>query len=83
MSWARWTEARVSLSVSLPQARLNELRLGTEVPTVSSIREMLPYVRRLRGQGITVEGGSNLMNFGRRYTTDERFDELLRLVDIS
>ena len=37
-------------------------------------------MRRFRGQGITVEGESNLMNFGRRYTTDERFDELLRPV---
>jgi|GEM_PF-7129684 len=83
MSWARWTEARVSLSVSLPQARLNELRLGTEVPTVSSIRELLPRVQRFRGRGISAEGGSNLMNFGRRYMTDERCEELLCSVQTS
>jgi hypothetical protein len=47
-------------------------------PTEASIREMLPHVRRFRGQGITAEGGSNLMNFGRRYMTDERCEQLLR-----
>jgi hypothetical protein len=47
-------------------------------PTEASIREMLPHVRRFRGQGITAEGGSNLMNFGRRHMTDERCEQLLR-----
>jgi hypothetical protein len=46
-------------------------------PTEASIREMLPHVRSFRGQGITAEGGRNLMNFGRRYMTDERCEELL------
>ena len=45
-------------------------------PTEASIREWLPHVRRFRGQGITSEGGSNLMNFGRRYMTDERCNAL-------
>ena len=34
-------------------------------------------MRRFRGQGITAEGGSNLMNFGKRYMADERCEELL------
>ena len=45
-------------------------------PSEGSIREMLPHVRRFRGQGITAEGGSNLMNLGRRYMTDERCKRL-------
>ena len=44
---------------------------------------MLPHVRRFRGQGITAEGGSNLMNFGKHYMSDERCEQLLRLVDTS
>jgi hypothetical protein len=55
-------------------------RTGQE-PTEASIREMLPRVRKFRGQGITDECGSNLMNFGRRYMTDERCEELLCSVD--
>ena len=51
-------------------------RTGQE-PTEASIRELLPHVQRFRGRGITAEGGSNLMNFGRRYMADERCEELL------
>lgn len=50
-------------------------------PTEASIREMLPHVRRFRGEGIKAEGGSNLMNFGRRYMIDERCEQLLRSMD--
>ena len=50
-------------------------------PTEASIREWLPQVRRFRGQGITSDGGSNLMNFGLRYMTDERCEQLLRSMD--
>jgi hypothetical protein len=57
-------------------------RTGQE-PTEASIRELLPHVQRFRGRGITAEGGSNLMNFDRRYMTDERFEELLCSVDTS
>jgi hypothetical protein len=48
-----------------------------QVPTESSIREMLPLVRSFRGQGIKGERGTNLMNLGRRYMTEERCKELL------
>jgi hypothetical protein len=48
-----------------------------QVSTGSSIHEMLPLVRKFRVQGIKGEWGINLMNFGRRYMTEERCMELL------
>lgn len=50
-------------------------------PSEASIREMLPHVRRFSGHGITAEGGSNLMNLGQRYMTDERCEQLLRSLE--
>jgi hypothetical protein len=48
-----------------------------QVPTESSIREMLPPVQKFRVQGIKGECGTNLMNLGRRYMTEERCKVLL------
>ncbi len=52
-----------------------------QAPTETSIREMLPLVRKFRVQGIKGEWGTNLMNFGRRYMTEERCVELFRSMD--
>lgn len=53
-----------------------------QVPTEASVREMLPLVRRFRQQGLKDERGTNLMNLGRRYMTDERCLELLSSLDL-
>jgi hypothetical protein len=50
-------------------------------PTEASIREMLPHVRRFRGEGIKAAYGPSITNLGRRYMTDERCKELLRSID--
>jgi hypothetical protein len=50
-------------------------------PTEASIREMLPHVRRFRGEGIKADYGPSITNLGRRYMTDERCKELLRSID--
>ena len=52
-------------------------RTGQE-PTEASIREMLPHVRRFRGEGIKADDGLSITNLGRRYMTDERCEQLLR-----
>ena len=52
-----------------------------QVPTEPSIREMLPLVGKFRVQGIKDEWGTNLMNLGRRYMTEERCMELLGSLD--
>ena len=62
--------------------REQRLRAQTgQVPTESSIHEMLPLVRKFRVQGIKGEWGTNLMNFGRRYMAEERCMELLGSLD--
>jgi len=45
-------------------------------PTETSIREMLPHVRRFRGEGIKADYGISITNLGRRYMTDERCERL-------
>ncbi|WP_353200106.1 hypothetical protein [Sandarakinorhabdus sp.] len=45
-------------------------------PTEASIREMLPHVRRFRGDGIKADYGLSITNLGRRYMTDERCKRL-------
>lgn len=52
-----------------------------QVPTEAAIREMLPLVRRFRGQCTKDEWGTNLTNLGRRYMTEERCKELLASLD--
>ncbi len=52
-----------------------------QAQTESSIREMLPLIRSFRGQCAKGEWGTNLMNLGRRYMTEERCKELLGSLD--